>query len=109
MKEILPRRRDKQDRIQAQGGAPKSEDEPHLSNDAVLYHNFLCFRHTMHKQEAAYMQNNEKISTVPDGIWEGTPSKQSSGKPGSLTADLQNNGYPIPPESKSGKKEPDGE
>ncbi|TCL60028.1 hypothetical protein EDD76_103220 [Kineothrix alysoides] len=40
---------------------------------------------------------DKPISTVPSGTWEATPSKQHFKKPGSLTTDLQNNGYPAEP------------
>lgn len=37
---------------------------------------------------------DKSIPTIPDGIWEGTPLKQSIKCPGALTTDMQNNGYP---------------
>ncbi|WP_342756256.1 hypothetical protein [Kineothrix sedimenti] len=40
---------------------------------------------------------DKSISTIPHGIWEATPSKQNIKNPGSLTTDLQNNGYPAEP------------
>lgn len=44
---------------------------------------------------------DKPISTTPDGIWEAKPPKQSFKNPGSLTTDLQNNGYPAEPGFKS--------
>ena len=40
---------------------------------------------------------DKSIPTIPDGIWEGAPPKQSIKCPGTLTTDLQYNGYPKSP------------
>lgn len=37
---------------------------------------------------------NKSIPTTPDGVWEGSQPKQSFKTPGTLTTDLQYNGYP---------------
>lgn len=37
---------------------------------------------------------NKSVPPTPDGIWEGSQPKQSYKTPGTLTTDLQYDGYP---------------
>lgn len=40
------------------------------------------------------INKNKSIPTTPDGAWEDSQPKQSIKCPGTLTTDLQYNGYP---------------